>query len=73
MSEDQLVEAILSYQLDPDEDDRAELALRRIRARIEELRPLVAFGGGLGAVYAAEIQGLTHAIALLEDPAQDLL
>lgn len=60
MSEDQLVDAILAHQ-----PLAAELAVERIRARIAELQPLQAFGGSLGAVYAAECQGLRYALELL--------
>lgn len=62
--EAQLVEAILAHQA-PDTLS-AELAVARIRARIAELEPLLAFGGGLGAVYAAEIAGLRFALELLD-------
>lgn len=61
MSEDQLVDAILAHQ-----PPAAELAVARIRARIAELEPLLAFGGGLGAVYAAELHGLRYALELLQ-------
>jgi hypothetical protein len=61
VSEDQLVDAILAHQADV----AAEHAVRRIHARIGELEPLLAFGGSLGAVYAAEIQGLRFALELL--------
>lgn len=66
--ERELVRAILAHQEEPEEDHRAELAALRIRARIAELKPLVAFGGALGAVYAAEVLGLEYGLRLLEEP-----
>jgi hypothetical protein len=62
--EAQLVEAILAHA----EDQRAANVVRRIHARITELEPLQAFGGSLGAVYAAEAAGLRYALELLEAP-----
>lgn len=62
MSEDQLVDAILAHA----DEDASALAVSRIRARIAELEPLLAFGGSLGAVYAAECAGLRFALELLE-------
>jgi hypothetical protein len=61
VTERELVDAILVHE------DAATLAVARIRARIAELEPLLAFGGGLGAVYAAEIAGLRYALGLLEE------
>lgn len=63
--ERELVEAILAHA----EDQRAANVVRRITARIAELEPLQAFGGSLGAVYAAEAAGLRYALELLEAPA----
>lgn len=63
MTERELVDAILEHGA----HDAAELACDRIRARILELEPLLAFGGPLGAVYAAEIMGLRYALDLIED------
>lgn len=63
MTEDELVAAILEHG----QDDPARAAVVRIIARIGELRPLLAFGGPLGAVYAAEISGLEYALRLLEE------
>jgi len=62
VTENQLAAAILEHAVPP-----AELAVRRIRARMAELEPLQAFGGALGAVYAAELHGLAYALDLLED------
>lgn len=62
-TEEDLVDAILAHQA----DEAAEYAVRRIHARIGELQPLLGFGGSLGAVYAAEIQGLRFALELLEN------
>lgn len=63
MTERELVDAILEHGA----TNAADLACDRLRARILELEPLLAFGGPLGAVYAAEIMGLRYALDLLED------
>lgn len=63
MTHEELADRILEHTA----DRAAELASRRIAARIAELQPLVAFSGSLGAVYAAEIVGLQYALELLED------
>lgn len=59
MTQDELVDRILEHA--------APAAVARIRARVAELEPLLAFGGGLGAVYAAEIAGLRYALGLLQE------
>jgi hypothetical protein len=62
MTDRELADAILFHAT-----PAALPAVRRLRARIAELQPLQAFGGGLGAVYAAEIAGLRYALELLEE------
>lgn len=62
VTEEELVDSILFHAT-----PAALPAVRRIRARIAELVPLQAFGGGLGAVYAAEVAGLRYALELLEE------
>ena len=63
MTERELADEILRHM----PKRAAELASARIQARIDELQPLVAFSGALGAVYAAEIVGLHYALELLQD------
>jgi hypothetical protein len=66
---DRIAAEILAHY-GPDGDDRAWLAVSRIHARIRELEPLMAFGGSLGAVYAAEVSGLRFALELLGEDEQ---
>jgi hypothetical protein len=61
--EDALADAILELG----RDTAAAAAITRLQARAAELEPLLAFGGMLGAVYAAELAGLRYALEVLQE------
>lgn len=59
--------ALAQAVLDVGRDQAAAAAITRLQARCAELEPLLAFGGTLGAVYAAELAGLRFALNVLAE------